>query len=1092
MTNRVQGKRAGHLLRTAFLGGVSTLAICAIAAPSFAQDAAPAAAPAADDSTVIIVTGIRGSLQRAMNIKKNADGVVDGISAEDVGKYPDTNLADSLQRIPGVSINRVNGEGQQITVRGFGPGYNSTTVDGRIMPASTIGVIGGGQNADGNQGNSRAFDYSNIASDGVGAVQVYKTGRADQNSGGIGASINVVTLQPLARPGSKGSITVKALTTDNPGLGTVLDKKSVTPEISGAYQWTNDSGKFGVALFGSHQEKTGSTRSDTVNGWNIETYGDFLNSAQAKAKVVLDPVTHLPDPAQSLPATVITNAPSDPNQLIAVPSDSRLTYAENDVKRDNAEVVLQWKPTDNLTVTANTFYSQVEQQEARSELTNWFSAQPFAAVTFNGNPIIDSIVSVTDNITQAAKNPTSGGKDQGYENELRSIKNTLQSTGLNVKYRPNDQWTLAFDVSTSKSESGGNNADGSSSDTVSAAQVYVAQNGVFQNTTTYGSLQAPIQNYRLDPTYSVTGKQDIESLASGYSNQFFSSQSDKIDQAKFDATYQIDDDSKLSFGLDAYKNVNESSFQSYQAQFGDWGGLNPGDLQKYGTQDIKTFCMACQFTTVDMPTADGTAYRFNAVDAYNGLKAYYGDAANFKSVVAGGKAVSNTPNSSGFAHNVVEEDVKAAYAQFSMKSTLVGRPVKILAGVRYEDTDVKVTAFQNIPTGIRWDQKNNFSVIQGADVQPYEVKSHYSNLLPSLDMAMNITDDFIGRMSFSVTDARPQYSSMYVTTSVSPPGHAIGAAAGGVYTASSGNPALKPLVSQNFDVSAEWYYGKNSYVSLGYYRKAVQNFIGNGTTSSTLFGLTDPSSGTGTTRSGKAATALRALGESVGDNNLSAMTILINAAGGDVATATANYQANRDPNGAVYASANALALALWGNPAWVVTSASDDPLAQFTLSQPINNHTANIDGFEFSIQHFFGDTGFGIAASATTVNGDVALDDGASPAVGNNQFALEGLSDTYNVTGIYEKYGFEGRIVYNWRDKYLAQANASQNGGRYVAAYGQWDATLNYEIRPNLMLTFEALNINKGHIVQYIRVPTNVTMYQELDTRYDVGIRYKF
>ncbi|MGN6365605.1 TonB-dependent receptor [Asticcacaulis taihuensis] len=1044
------------MLRTAFLGGVSTLAICAIAAPSFAQDAAPAAAPA-DDSTVIVVTGIRGSLQRSMNIKKNADGVVDGISAEDVGKYPDTNLADSLQRVTGVSINRVNGEGQQITVRGFGPGYNMTTVDGRIMPASTIGVIGGGQGADSNQGNTRAFDFSNIASDGVSAVQVYKTGRADLNSGGIGATINVATLQPLAHSGSKGSITVKALTTDHPGLGTVLDKKSVTPEISGAYQWTNDSSNFGIALFGSYQEKTGSTRSDTVNSWNVQTYAKWLTTGQAPA------------------AANITNAPTDMNQLIAVPTDSRLTYAENALKRSNAAVTLRWNPTEDLTVTANSFYTHTEAQEARSELTNWFSRQPYAAITFDSNPIIRSAISATDTIKT--------GKDQGYENELRAVESTIQSTGLNVKYHPNDNWTLSADLSTSKASSGGNNPDGSSSDTVSSAQTYVAS-----NTTLFGELAAPIQHVTLDPTKSVTGKQDIASLGSGYSNQYFSQQTDELQQAKFDASYQVDENSKLSFGLDAYKNVNESEFTGYQAQFGDWGGLNPGDLQKYGTQDIKTFCMTCQFTSVDMPSADGTAYRYNAVDAYNGLKAYYGSS-TFANVLPSGGAKANTPKLNGFAHNEVEEQVTAAYAQFSMKSELVGRPVKILAGVRYENTDVTVTAYQNIPTGLRWDQKNNFSVVQGTDVQPYAVKSHYSNLLPSLDMAMNVTDDLIGRMSFSVTNARPQYSQMYATTGVNAPGDA--SYNGGIYTASSGNPALKPLVSENFDVSAEWYYGKNSYVSLGYYRKAVQNFVGNGTTNTTLFGITDPASGKAGTRSGAAVTALQGLGAPTNTNNLSAMTILIDQAGGDVATAIAEWNSKTAPDGHVSADTDALSIYLWGNPNWKVVSNSADPLATFVLSQPVNNHTANIDGFEFAIQHFFGDTGFGIAASGTTVNGDVALDDGADPN-GSNQFALEGLSNTYNITGIYEKYGFEGRIVYNWRDKYLAQANASQNGGRYVAAFGQWDATLNYELRPNLMLTFEALNINREHVVQYIRVPTDVVMYQELDTRYDVGIRYKF
>ncbi|MEI9904683.1 MAG: hypothetical protein WDN06_12455 [Asticcacaulis sp.] len=86
-----------------------------------------------------------------------------------------------------------------------------------------------------------------------------------------------------------------------------------------------------------------------------------------------------------------------------------------------------------------------------------------------------------------------------------------------------------------------------------------------------------------------------------------------------------------------------------------------------------------------------------------------------------------------------------------------------------------------------------------------------------------------------------------------------------------------------------------------------------------------------------------------------------------------------------------------------MSSASDDPLAMFTVSQPVNNHTANIDGFEFAVQHFFGDTGFGIAASATTVNGDVSLDDAADPGPNApDQFALEGLSNTYNITGIYE------------------------------------------------------------------------------------------
>ena len=1057
MRSSVKGKNAKGLLRSAVLCGVSSMAIVALAGPAMAQTADPAAAPAAktDDSTVVVVTGIRGSLQRSMNIKKNSDGVVDGISAEDVGKYPDTNLADSLQRVTGVSINRVNGEGEQITVRGFGPGYNSTTVDGRIMPATSISVIGGGQNADEAQGNTRAFDFSNIASDGVQAVQVYKTGRADVDSGGIGANINVVTLQPLAHPGSQGSFTIKALTTDNPGLGTVLAKKSVTPEISGAYQWTDDSGKFGVAAFGSVQEKTGSNREDTVNTWNITTYGAWAASPNAPT------------------AANITNAPTNANQLIATPTDSRIGYSELDTKRTNGQVVLQWKPIEELTITANSFYAQTKEQEARSELTNWFSQQPFAKVTFDGNSTVDSSVSVTDTVPS--------GKDQGYENEMRAVNSEILSNGLNLKWHPSDHWTLTADLSASSSSTGGGNSNGTSSTTVSVAQEYVGT-----DTTTYGNLQAPMQNVTLNLAESPTGKQDIASISSGYSNELWSKQSDKIQQAKFDATYQVDDNSKLSFGIDAYKNVNESAFNETTARFGDWGGLNPGDLLKYGNTDIKTFCLACQFKTINLDPDADVAYRFNAVPAFAGLAAYYSNVAGFQQASSKGAATPLAPYANGFAHNQVEEDVKAAYAQASMKADFLGRPVKILAGVRYEDTDVTVTAFQAIPTNISWDQKNNFSIKNGVGVQPYAVKSHYSNLLPSLDMAMNVTDNVIGRMSFSVTDARPQYSSMYATTSVNGPSEDT--YNGGLLTASSGNPSLKPLVSENFDVSAEWYYGKNSYVSLGYYRKAVQNFVGNGTTTGSEFGLTDPSSGKAGTRSGTAVAALTAIGQTTGTNNLSAMTVLVDQAGGSQAKAQTEFQTLTAPDGTVSDNLADFEKYLWSK--YTVLSNSSDPTAIFTINEPINNHTANIDGFEFALQHFFGETGFGVAASATTVNGDVALDNGAPPA--GSSFALEGLSNTYNVTGIYEKYGWSARIVYNWRDKYLMQANASQNGGRYAAAYGQWDATLNYNLTPKITVSLEALNINKEHVVQYIRVPTDVVLYQELDSRYELGLRYKF
>jgi len=208
-----------------------------------------------DSSTVdeIIVTGIRASLKRSIEIKRSNSGVVDAISAEDMGKFPDTNLAESLQRITGVSIDRTNGEGSQVTVRGFGGGFNLVTLNGRTMPSANVATVGGDDSADFASGTSRSFDFSNLASEGVSTLEVYKTGRAGIPSGGIGATINVKTRRPFDahEDGLSGSIGVKAVY-DTSMDNKLEDAAKVTPEVSGLLNWTDAEERFGVTLFGSY------------------------------------------------------------------------------------------------------------------------------------------------------------------------------------------------------------------------------------------------------------------------------------------------------------------------------------------------------------------------------------------------------------------------------------------------------------------------------------------------------------------------------------------------------------------------------------------------------------------------------------------------------------------------------------------------------------------------------------------------------------------------------------------------------------------------------------------------------------------------
>jgi len=133
-----------------------------------------------------------------------------------------------------VSINRVNGEGSQVTVRGFGGSFNQVTLNGRSLPTADIAEVGSGTDGQNIGGSGRAFDFSNLASDGVRALQVYKTGRADIASGGIGATINVVTNRPLDNPGTQAAVSLKAIADTSVDRG-----DSVTPEIGGNFSWTN-------------------------------------------------------------------------------------------------------------------------------------------------------------------------------------------------------------------------------------------------------------------------------------------------------------------------------------------------------------------------------------------------------------------------------------------------------------------------------------------------------------------------------------------------------------------------------------------------------------------------------------------------------------------------------------------------------------------------------------------------------------------------------------------------------------------------------------------------------------------------------------
>ncbi len=989
----------------------------------------------------IVVTGVRASLDRALDLKRNTNGVVDAISAEDIGKFPDTNLAESLQRVPGISISRVNGEGSQVTARGFGPGYNLVTLNGRQMPTASILTIGGDQNSDYASGVGRAFDFGNLASEGVSLLEVYKTGRAANPSGGIGALINVVTRRPLdaSESGINGSIGAKAVYDSSASLS------DVTPEFSGLVGWKNDDENIGLSIYGSYQKRNGTSVSATSNNWNVITRDQFLaRDANGNGPYTTN-------------ATTITGLPST-NQLIAFPNDSRYHYSEYSRERINAQAVLQLKPTESMTITADVLFARNAGVEQRADQANWFN-RPFRTVRFDADPVVATTVFLEDTV--------SGTKDAGFEQQYRSSKGLLESYGLNIEQELTDKLTLRIDGHTSKASSKPNSPSGASSTIVGIGTPTTAG-----HTVDYSG-RIPVQTIRFvdtAPRGNGNGRPDVGDLGSQVARTFTASQVQSVKEVRADLEWDFGGGVKFDFGGEYIDSKNRSKDSYAQQTLGNWGIDRPGDVEALAPGIMEAYCLACEFDrNPGLTGASLVAFRGNAVDLFNALSPVYA-------------AQGNPLQKFSDNDNRVREKTWAVFGQASWKGDLGTMPANAVAGVRYERTDVTSTSLIAVPQSINWVADNDFSTILSATVLPVTETGKYSLFLPSLDLSIEPMENLIVRTSVSRTAARTGFSDLFANTSVNVPSGPT--ANGGVASGSQGNPGLKPLLSRNIDVSVEWYFAKSSYIALGFFDKRVKNFVGSGQFTRNLFGLRDASSGAAGTRSGVARNALIAIGQGTNDVNLFTMTALIQQFG-SVAAATAQYQANLV--GGVL-SQTFVDTVLSAND--IVPNATD-PLLNFGVIQPINNRSEHIYGFELSGQYFLGDTGLGIAGSYTKVKSSAEVDNGSLPTA--NQFALLGLSDTYNATLIYDKYGISGRLAYTWRGKTIAEIN--RGPGRspsYVEPFGTLDVNISYDISDNLAVSFEGINLLGEDVRTYGRSVRQLNFYQQLQPRYLLGARYKF
>ena len=948
-----------------------------------------------EDGTVeeVIVTGVRAALISAMETKRDATGVVDAINAQDIGKFPDTNLAESLQRIPGVSINREGGEGKYVTVRGFGPRFNVTTLDGRQLTSENI---------------NRDFEFDTLGSEMISALVINKTGSAIAESGGIGAVVDIQTARPFD-VGNKVAGTLKAnyetLSEDTTPQGSILLSRKFADDA------------LGVLLSYNHFERDSDVNRVTNANW---------------ARVEANSGSNLyPDETE-----LRSNA--NPDGRLYLPQNHFIQQQRDQRTRDNANLVLQFAPTDALTVTADVLYSDYELLRDQNMLVHWFGSRPSWR-----DVVADENGTVTHFIADRRE-----GEGAVQATEFNAIKENRTSDtlvgGINAQWEVSDNLSLVVDAYRSKSEYEDPMGFGNSQVTMGYRNrlTWDLDSGFIPAISGFESATGSVA-YQPDASGNLTIPNsdylDPANLRPGFTIRNGRIVEDTIDQIKFGGVFESQEETglvKADFGLSL--KAREKARQ----QFTTGRGLTTTEAATVAANELRAYvgpgatlnCMFCGgeffWTEITPPTVtvlDAGSDYLSGVSGSGNIQTQWlqFDHDEFREIYEGHVGVPFTTAKVPSESYNIEEDILALYTQLEFAGDVGGYPFGFVTGLRYEKTDLTISG--NLASILRVEAEGAEVLNEVlTPVTPTKLESDYAMFLPNVDFKIDLTDDLVSRFAYSKTITRPSMQELRPNLEFRD------LKQNGPYPATAGNPDLKPLESDNIDLSIEWYYGEGSYASAGFFYKQVDNFIVDATTGQTFIGengtpITDPATGTLT-------------------------SIPVGGAPSDII----------DPN---------------------------DQVIEFAVTKPSNVETADVDGFEFAVQHMFGDTGFGAIANATFVSTNAEYDTKSF----DQGFALVGLSDSYNLVAFYENEKFEVRLAYNYRDKFLQSLD---QGGvaepTFVDDYGQFDLSASYNLTDNVSIFFEGINLTGEETLWHGRFSNQFLLAEESGSRYTLGVRASF
>ena len=770
----------------------------------------PSGTAASDDASAgeaIVVSGYRQSIEESLREKRMANAFVDVITSQDIGKFPDKNVADSLQRVPGVIIDRDGGEGKNVSIRGLSSDLTLTELNGNYIATADTGDP------------SRSFNYLLLPSNMIGSVEVFKSPEARLDEGGVGGTIILHTRNPLDLKPWSGFIS---------GEGTYADvTHKAEPQFSGQLSWHNDAETIGLLVGGTYQKRTDREMNGGTESW--QWWADGGRGGGTPATDVNgntfandDSVTYW---SQNKGET--TQGGTHYNGYWA-PQSVDETIKVDQRERIGVQATLELKPTDNLHITTNYFRFQLNHKTTNNtiKIPEWGYDNFFTNAKFDKSGTIMQSATFqvpADGTGCLTNNPICTMETPQMQDTFSREKDISNTIDTHLKWSKD-----RLEVSV---VGGWTRATGGPSE-----QFYVAakprltgnvtQNGNHLSSWDFsnGGLNMAFSPDLLQNLQNGIAQVDQGSTGSGYTNATIEQKYAQVDVTRhFESildSIQIgakwrDGTIKRTTGeLDWYVDpATKTRFQD-TAQ----GAYASGDFF-YGIGNIPG-----GFGTTAFPAIDLNKY-------LNYLNTTYGEAVK----------VPQPQN-----RYDINEKIWAGYAQANFKTG----PVRGNIGVRIVNTKQSGTSTDTLyynndycvdgPGGPFDPNKplgadGNCLVIKESDRQvrvfaQNNENKNYTDILPSFNISWDVTDNLLVRGAVSKVVARPNFDDLASARSLTFNSDAytfdraqFGERAG--WFGNGGNFALKPFSAWDYDLGVEWYFHRGSVLGAALFRKDVKNFI---------------------------------------------------------------------------------------------------------------------------------------------------------------------------------------------------------------------------------------------------------------------------